>query len=86
MSPIERLRRIVRNPTPIHPGHVYRDQITNERVLVHSVGRHIEVERMDADRRPSNKVPKNVFRTAVEHEIVQHHPRECSECHDDRHV
>lgn len=80
MDLIERLRRIVHNPTPIRPGHVYHDEITNERVFVRSVGRHIEVERMDADRRPETTVPKETFRRALEQEIVTHRETECAEC------
>jgi len=80
MHPIERLRRMFHNPTPIRPGHYYTDVVTGERVFVHSVGRHVELERMDADRRPETTVPKETFRRALEHEFVTHEPRVCSEC------
>lgn len=89
MGAIRRIRRVIadiRRPTPIHHGHVYTDHITGERFEVESVGRWVELQRLDAERRPKNKVRKGVVKDAVNNGHVEHVPRTCPECDSDTNV
>lgn len=86
MGAIRRLRRILRDirpRTPIRHGHVYTDAITGERFEILTVGRWVEIERFDADRRVENSVRKGVMRTAIKNGHVEHDPDTCPTCGND---
>jgi hypothetical protein len=68
----DRLPELGEETTPIHVGHRYRCQITGERFDVTSVGRVVHIERLDAERRPINKVGTDDFRTAVDTGTIVH--------------
>jgi len=71
-----------RPPTPVRPGHTYIVTITDEPVLVRSVGRSVDIERQDAQRRPETTVPIDDFRRAIDAEFVEHDRRRCGKCRD----
>jgi len=86
MGAIRRLRRIFRDlrpKTPIRHGHVYTDVITGERFEILTVGRWVEIERFDADRRTENSVPKGTMRSAIKAGHVEHDPEKCPTCGND---
>lgn len=59
-------------PIPIYHGHVYTDFITGERFVVKTVGRWVEIERLDAERRPEHSVRKQIFQTAISAGLIDH--------------
>ena len=75
-----RFKHRVRSPTPIRHGHVYRDTITGEQFTILTVGRWVELERHDADRRPEHSVQKGAMLDAIESGIVEHDHEQCSLC------
>jgi len=75
-----RLKNRVRSQTPIRHGHVYRDTITGEQFTILTVGRWVELERHDADRRPEHSVQKEKMLGAIESGIVEHDHEQCSSC------
>lgn len=83
MGAIRRIRRLVkdfRGRTPIRHGHVYTDTITGERFEITTVGRWVEIERFDAERRTENSVRKGVMRGAIKDGVVEHDPSTCPTC------
>lgn len=69
-SIFSRFAELIRSPTPIRHGCIYRDTITGERFKITTVGRWVEIERMDAERRPDNTVRKEEMRDAIKSGIV----------------
>jgi hypothetical protein len=81
LEPVARLLgRSDDRPTPIRHGHDYVDTITGEVVRVTSVGPSVELERNAVSNRAVHMVRQDVFRTAVEHEIVVHDTDRCTAC------
>lgn len=66
-----RVQTLIRSQPPIRHGRVYRDMITGERFEIKTVGRWVEIERLDAKRRPDNTVRKEVMRTAIDSGLVE---------------
>lgn len=80
MGLISRLKRIVTDKPPIRHGHVYTDVVTGERFEVVTVARWVEIERFDAERRPTNTVRKTVMRDAIKIGTVEHDEDSCPTC------
>lgn len=81
MSFHRRLRRFLRiRKPPIRHNHTYRDLITGERFEIDSVGRWVEISRLDAERRPDNRVRKGVVRDALVNGTIEHDPEICPAC------
>lgn len=80
MSFIRRAVRLFRDEPPIQHNHTYKDQVTGERFEIDSVGRWVEVSRLDAERRPENRVRKETMRDAIAEGVVTHDPNICPMC------
>lgn len=84
MSSIRRikhkLRDLISETTPIRHGHVYMDKVTGERFEIESVGRWVELQRFDAERRAENRVKKETMREAIANGHVEHLRAICPEC------
>lgn len=83
MGVISRSKRIIndfRSPTAIRHNHRYIDHVTGERFEIETVGRWVEITRLDADRRPDNSVRKEVMRRAIDTNVVEHDPEKCPVC------
>lgn len=80
---VRRIKELIgiRKP-PIRHGHVYVDTITDETVEVKSVGRSVQIERQDAERRPDTTVRKKKMRSAIESGYVEHDEQRCPTCRD----
>lgn len=80
------IRRLLRRkfeyfrPTPVHPGHIYVDQVTGETVTVDSVGPNVTLVRHDAEMNQSVSAPKHTIRRAIESDLLVHDEQRCSEC------
>jgi len=73
-----------RQPTPVYTGHTYTDTITDENLVVDSVGpTFVRVERQDAERRPYSKVATDRFRNLIDSEVVEHNLDACLHCRPD---
>lgn len=81
MDVISRIKRTLGfTPTAVRHNHRYVDTITGERFDVVSVGRWVEIERLDAERRPENIVRKDVVIRAIDGGFVEHDPDRCPAC------
>jgi len=81
MSVLRRIKRALEiSPTAIRHNHVYTDHITGERFEITTVGRWVEIERLDSERRDENSVRKGVMRDAISSGMVEHIPSTCPMC------
>lgn len=67
--------------TPVHTGHTYTDTVTNENIVIDSVGStFVRFERQDAERRPYSKIETDRFRDMIDNKIVEHNQDACLHC------
>lgn len=83
MQFIRRIKqRLGLGPTPVRHGHVYVDQITGEPFEVLSVGRSVQIERLDAENRPESTIRKEKMRRAIDGAFIEHDTNRCPTCRD----
>lgn len=75
-----RIVRLLTDKPPIRHNHTYTDLVTGERFEIDSVGRWVEISRLDAERRPGNRVRKGTMRDAIAEGLVTHDPDTCPAC------